>query len=63
MKYVIRRQEGKFARCICPECGSTLLISDGTAPIDLPEVCGSCGKDIYFMGNDFEENNDGREEA
>ena len=53
MKYVIRRQEGNFARYICPECGRTLLISDGTAPIDLPEVCGSCGKDIYFMGNDF----------
>ena len=63
MKYVIRRQEGNFARYICPECGGTLLISDGTAPIDLPEVCGSCGKDIYFMGNDFEEDGDGREKA
>ena len=50
MKYVIRRQEGKFARYICPECGRTLLISDGTAPIDLPEVCGSCAPDEQIQG-------------
>ena len=61
MKYVIRRQEGEFARFICPECGSTLFVSDGKAPIDLPDSCGHCGKDIYFMGNDFEEKSDGRE--
>ena len=59
MKYVIRRQEGNFARYICPECGGTLLISDGKAPFDLPEVCGSCGKDIYLMGNDNEEDDSG----
>ena len=30
-------------------------------PTVQPEVCGSCGKDIYFMGNDFEEGDNGRE--
>ena len=63
MKYVIRRQEGNFARYICPECGSTLFVSDDKAPIDLPDSCGHCGKDIYFMGNDFEEDGDGREKT
>ena len=58
MKYVIRRQEGNFARYICPECGSTLFVSDDKAPIDLPDSCGHCGKDIYFMGNDGEGGND-----
>lgn len=58
MKFVIRRQEGNFARYICPECGSTLFVSDDKAPIDLPDSCGHCGKDIYFMGNDFEEDDD-----
>lgn len=56
MKYVIRKPEADgFARYICPECGSTLFVSDGKAAIDLPEICGHCGKDVYFMGNDGEE--------
>ena len=55
MKYVIAKIENNCTRYICPECGKTLLISDGTAPIDLPEVCGHCGKDVYFMGNDEED--------
>lgn len=62
MKYVIRKQDGDFVRYMCPECGKTLLISDGKSPIDLPEICGHCGKDVYFMGNDGEDGN-GREKA
>jgi len=56
MKFAIRKVEPNgCARFICPHCGKTLFISDGTAPIDLPDVCGHCGRDVYFMGNDFEE--------
>jgi hypothetical protein len=59
MKFAIRKVEPNgCARFICSHCGKTLFISDGTAPIDLPEVCGHCGRDVYFMGNDFEEEHD-----
>ena len=59
MKFAIRRVEPNgYARFLCPHCGKTLFISDGTAPIDLPDVCGHCGRDVYFMGNDFEEEHD-----
>ena len=59
MKYVIRQVEPNgYARFICPNCMNTLFISDGTTPIDLPDVCGHCGRDVYFMGNDFEEEHD-----
>ena len=59
MKYVIRQVEPNgYARFLCPNCMNTLFISDGTAPIDLPDVCGHCGRDVYFMGNDFEEEHD-----
>ena len=59
MKFAIRKVEPNgCARFICPHCGKTLFISDGTAPIDLPEVCGHCGRDVHFMGNDFKEEHD-----
>lgn len=59
MKFAIRRVEANnCVRYICPHCGTTLVISDETAPFDLPDVCGHCGRDVYFMGNDFEEEHD-----
>lgn len=51
MRYVITRKETSggqaYTRYICPHCGNTIMISDNTTPINLPEFCGRCGRDIY----------------
>ena len=49
MKYVIAKHESNnCTRYMCPECGKTLFISDGTAPVELPKTCGHCGSEVYF---------------
>lgn len=59
MKFVIRRVEPEgHVRFICPYCGSTVVIVKETETVDLPDICSHCGRDVYFMGNDFEEDSD-----
>lgn len=59
MKFVIRRVEPEgHVRFICPHCGSTVLTQEEKQPVDFPDICSHCGRDAYFMGNDFEEDSD-----
>lgn len=51
LKFVIEREEGKYIRYICPHCGATIMISDGTAEVELSERCGHCGRHLHYREN------------
>lgn len=59
IKYVDAKTDDRgYTTYKCPYCGQVVLISDNTAPFDVPDTCGGCGKDLFFMGNDLEDNDD-----
>ena len=54
MARIIKAEGTGGVRYKCSNCGNTLLISDETAKVVLPEKCGFCGEEIEQEVDDGE---------